>query len=96
MGHGFGIEKPAAHANVTHRAPARYMVLIDSAGSTVARLFLESREEVAAFDAGAEEVALMTRGLRPVLGATGPEWDRALAGHNASERANAEIFTLDV
>ena len=72
------------------------MVLIDSAGSTVARLFLETREEVAAFDAGTEEVALMTRGLRPVPGAAGPEWDRGLAGHSAIERANAEVYTLDV
>jgi hypothetical protein len=92
----YGIEKPGAHAQAAHRTPARYLVLIDAGGSTVARLFLESREAVAEFDAGTEGVALMTKGLHPVKGATGPEWDRALAGHSAAERADAEVFTLDV
>jgi hypothetical protein len=92
----FGIEKPGAHAQAVHRAPARYLVLIDAGGSTVARLILETREAVGEFDAGTEAVALMTKGLHPVKGAAGPEWDRALAGHSAAERANAEVYTLDV
>ena len=96
MSHGFGIEKPAAHHSPGHRVPARYLVLIDAAGSVVARMFLASYEAVAEFDAGTEEVALMTKGLQPVTGALGAEWDRALAGHSADERANAEVFTLDV
>ena len=96
MSQGFGIEKPGVHAQAVHRSPSRYLVLIDSAGAVVARLFVESREEVAEFDAGTEEVALMTRGLQPTQGAGGPEWDRALAGHSADERAGAEVFTLDV
>jgi hypothetical protein len=96
MSQGFGIEKPSVHAQAAHRSPSRYLVLIDSAGVIVARLFAESRDEVAEFDAGTEEVALMTRGLRPSQGAGGPEWDRALAGHSADERAGAEVFTLDV
>ena len=96
MSHGFGIERPAAHHPSAHRAPARYLVLIDGAGSIVARLILATYEPVAEFDAGTEEVALMIKGLRPLKGANGAEWDRALAGHSAEERADAEVFTLDV
>jgi hypothetical protein len=96
MSHGFGIEKPSAHQQSTHRPPARYLVLIDAGGSTVARLFLASREEVAEFDAGTEEVASMTQGLASEQGAGGPEWDRALSSHSAEERAGAEVFTLAV
>ena len=96
MSQSFGMEKPGVHAQSLHRAPTRYLVLIDAAGSVVARLFLESREQVAEFDAGTEEVALMTKGLRSAKGAQAPEWDRALAGHSAAERADAEVFTLDV
>jgi len=96
MSQGFGIEKPAAHQPSAHRAPARYLVLIDAAGSTLARLVLASFEAVAEFDAGTEEVALMTKGLQSVKGASGAEWDRALAGHSADERIDAEVFTLDV
>jgi hypothetical protein len=96
MSQGFGIEVPGAHHPSAHRVPARYLVLIDAAGSVVARLFLASYEAVAEFDAGTEEVALMTKGLQPVKGATGAQWDRALAGHSADERADAEVFTLDV
>ena len=59
-------------------------------------MFTEARELAADFDAGAEEVAVMTRGLRAAIGASGPEWDRALGGHSADERAAAEVFTLDV
>ena len=76
MSQGFGIEKPGAHTQSAHRVPARYLVLIDAAGTIVARLFVESREEVAEFDAGTEEVALMIKGVPAVKGAGGPEWDR--------------------
>jgi hypothetical protein len=31
-----------------------------------------------------------------VQGATGPGWDRALAGHSAIARAEALVYTLDV
>jgi hypothetical protein len=96
VNHGFGIEAPGPHETAEHRAPARYLVIIDAGGPTVVRLFLADRRPVAEFDAGAEEVALMTQGLVPVAGAVGPEWDRALEGHSASERAAAEVYTLDV
>jgi hypothetical protein len=71
-------------------------VLIDAAGSTVAKLFLDTREQAGEFDAGAEEVTLTTRGLMAAKSAHLPEWDRALAGHSAAERAAADVYTLDV
>ena len=96
MSHGFGSEAPRAHVHTQHRRPARYLVVLDSEGSAIARLFLDTREQVAEFDAGAEEAAQMTMGLVPITGAEGPEWDRALAGHSAAERRAASVYTLDV
>jgi hypothetical protein len=97
MDHGFGIESPGAHHPPPHQQqPVRYVVIIDAGGSMVARLFLATRELAGEFDAGAEEIVQMTQGLRPERAAAGPEWDRALAGHNAVERSLAEVYTLDV
>lgn len=96
MNNGFGIEAPGRHAGAALRPTACWLVLIDAGGSRVALLFTAARELVADFDAGVEEVALMTQGLRPVVGASGAEWDKALAGHSADERAAAEVFALDV
>jgi len=96
MSQGYGNETPRAHTQTQHRRPARYLVVIDSEGSAIARLLLETREQVAEFDAGAEEAARMTMGLVPTTGADGPEWDRALAGHSAAERSAAHVYTLDV
>jgi hypothetical protein len=59
-------------------------------------LFLDTREPVAEFDAGADEVGMMTKGLQPTRTAAKPEWDHALAGHSADERATAQVYTLDV
>jgi len=94
MDGGFGIETPPPHAQGTHRPPARTLVVIDASGFMVARLFGPTREPAGEFDAGTEEVATMTQGLVPVHGALGAEWDRALDGHNADERAAAEVYTL--
>lgn len=96
MGQGFGGESPRAHIQTSHRKPARYLVVIDSGGSVVARLFLDTRELVAEFDAGAEEASHMTAGLVATKGADGTEWDSALAGHSADERRAANVYTLDV
>jgi len=96
MGQGFGIESPGAHRAGPQRPPARYLVVIDSAGESLARLFSAARLQVAEFDASTEEVAVMTRGLVAVHGAGRPEWDQALEGHSATERAAAEVYTLDV
>ena len=96
MNDGFGHEVPPPHAQQTHRQVSRYLVLIGSTDGGVARLFLEDRSQVGEFDAGTEEVAQMTRGLPATTGAAGPEWDRALAGHTAQERAAATVYVLDV
>ena len=64
MSHGFGNELPRVHGNTSPRSHTRYLVVIDSGGFMVARLFLESREQVAEFDASTEEVAQMITHLR--------------------------------
>ncbi|HEY9027822.1 MAG TPA: hypothetical protein VIP05_26245 [Burkholderiaceae bacterium] len=96
MSHGFGNELPRAHGNTSPRPRTRYLVVIDSGGFMVARLFLESREQVAEFDASTEEVAQMIGHLPPDGGASDPAWDRALAGHSAAERAAARVYVLDI
>lgn len=96
MNQGFGQAMPARHHRQDGRQASRYLVLISSGGFAVARLFLDSREQVAEIDASTEEVALMIRGLQPVGTACGPEWDRALMGHSAEERAQASVYRLDV
>lgn len=96
MNQGFGGESPRQHSHDGYRKAARYLVLIESGGSSVARLFVDSRELVAEFDAGTEEIATMTRGLAPATGASGAEWDQALQAHSAVERAAAAVYTLDI
>ncbi|HEY8973235.1 MAG TPA: hypothetical protein VIN75_03390 [Burkholderiaceae bacterium] len=96
MSDGFGNELPQAHGNTSPRPRSRYLVVIDSGGFMVARLFLESREQVAEFDASTEEVAQMIGHLPPEDGATDASWDRALAGHSAAERAGARVYVLDL
>ena len=96
MSQDFGIESRRSHAASAHRAPARYLVIIDTAGASLARLFLENRAPAGEFDAATEEVAVMTRGLTPARSAADPAWDQALAGHSAQERSTAEVYTLDV
>ena len=94
MNQGFGCEIPHEHSHQVLRKPARFLVVIDSGGYMVARLFLESREQVAELDASTEEVTQMTIGLRASKSAGEPCWDRALQGHSASERASADVYTL--
>ncbi len=96
MSQGFGQEVPTPHAQQQHRPVSRYLVVIASEDGAVARLFLDNLEQVAEFDAGTEEVAVMTRGATARPGACGPEWDRALAGYSAEERAAATVYVLDV
>lgn len=96
MSQDYGRESPRAHTHTAYRQPVRYLVVIESGGVAVARLFLGSRELVAEFDAGAEEAAEMTTGLAPAIGADGPEWDHALEGHSAAERSAARVYTIAV
>ncbi|HJV63597.1 MAG TPA: hypothetical protein VJ743_21795 [Albitalea sp.] len=78
------------------QAPAKYLVVIDAAGEMLARMFDAQRKLIADFDASSSEVAVMTQGLVPQRGADDPAWDAALGGHSASERAQAEVYLLDV
>ncbi len=96
MSQTYGMESPKEHLNEPHRMPVRYVVVIDSAGSKIARMFLASREMVAEMDAAIEEVSSMIAGMMPVPGATGPEWDVALAAHRMDERAAAEVYTFAI
>lgn len=101
MSQQYGIEVPGeGHAAQGDREPeqppARYLVLIDNAatGARIARLFLESREEVAEFDAAAPEVLSMIDGLAATHSAMQLSWDEALAGHSPLERAAADVYEL--
>jgi hypothetical protein len=97
MSQGFGMEAPSKHQHQsTLRRAARYLVLIDSGGYALARLFSETREPLAEFDASTEETASMVSGLSAQRSAGGAEWDRALAGHSTAERAAAEVYALPV
>jgi hypothetical protein len=96
MNDGYGHEVPPRHAQQTHRAVTRYLIVIDSGSGTLARLFLPDRTQVAEFDAGTEEVAQLAKGVPATTGASGPEWDKALSGHTAAERASATVYVLDI
>ncbi len=76
--------------------PARFLVLIESDGAMLARLFDAERRQLAEFDASSEEVVVMTSGLAPTNDATGKPWEAALAGHSESERQAARVYVLDV
>lgn len=78
------------------QAAAKYLLILESAGSMVARLFDAERRHVAEFDASSEEVTVMIKGLNARQGADPSEWGLALRGHNAHELAGAMVYTLDV
>jgi hypothetical protein len=95
MEHGFGQALPERHVQPTHRPVSRYLVLIASGEAPLARLFLPNFEQVGEFDATTEEVARMLQSLTPHIGASGAQWDAALMGHTAQERAAAQVYLLD-
>lgn len=96
MSQGFGMEAPSKHQPGALRQAARYLVVIESGGAMLARLFLETREQIAEFDASTEETSSLISGAAATQGAGGAEWDRALAGHSAEERAAAKVYRLDI
>jgi hypothetical protein len=79
-----------------HSTPVKFLILIDAAETRVARLFDAEHGHVMDMDASTEDVVATIDGVAPSLGATASEWDRALAGHSAAERAQAQVFTLAV
>lgn len=91
-----GASLKAESRSLPLQKPAKFLVLIDAGGAMVARLFDEARVQVAEFDAASEEVAVMTSGLVPGNGADAVAWDKPLQGHNAQERHEARVYTLDV
>lgn len=79
-----------------HGSPVKYLIVIESGGPMVARLFDADRVHVIDMDASSEDVAETTEGIVPTHSATAPEWDRALAGHSAAEREEAQVYTLAI
>ncbi len=77
-----------------HRSPVKFLIVIDSGGAMVARLFDADRTHVIDMDASTEDVAATIEGVRPTDSATAPEWDAALAGHSAVEREQAQVYSL--
>ena len=61
------------------QAPAKYLVIIDSDGAQTAMLFNAQRVRVADFDAGTEEIAVMTTGLAPTRSAGSSEFSATFA-----------------
>lgn len=96
MSQTFGIEAPKDHIARPQRMPVRYVVVIDSGGEAITRLFLETRQQVDEFAGGAPEVVQMVQGLTPRKGADGPQWDEALKGHSMPERIAADVYILEV
>lgn len=96
MSQTYGIESPVGHVAPPPRQAVRYVVVIDAGGAAITRLMLDTREQVAEFDAGTPEVVQMIQGLAAAKVAHRPEWDAALRGHSAEERMAADVYTLDV
>ena len=79
-----------------HKTPVKYLVLIESDGMAVAKLYDAQFGHVNDIDASSEEVAVMTRGLTPTENGNDATWSRVLEGHGEAHRRAAKIFTLDV
>ncbi|MGY4828706.1 hypothetical protein ACVNIS_09025 [Sphaerotilaceae bacterium SBD11-9] len=79
-----------------HKTPVKYLVLIESDGAMLAKLYDAHHVEVNDIDAASEEVAVMTQGLMPERNGNDATWSRVLAGHGEPERRAARIYTLDV
>jgi hypothetical protein len=94
MNNGFGSELPSAHRLKTLRPQARYLVLIDSGGFMVARLFSAERVQLIEFDGSTEEATQMMAGGHASQTANDPVWDAVLRGHSTHERALAQVFEL--
>ena len=90
-----GSESPRAHAQTEHRRPARYLVVISAERPMLALLFLDTREQVAEFDAGSEEAADdqrpggHARGRRRRMGS-------CAAGAQRGRAPRGRVYHLDV
>jgi hypothetical protein len=79
-----------------HQTPVKHLILIETEGAMVARLYDAQRRHVSDIDASSEEVAVMTAGLVPRPSGNDAAWSSALVGHSAAERAAAQVYELDV
>lgn len=79
-----------------HKPPVKYLVIIESDGAMVAKLYDAQLKHENDIDAGSEEVAVMTRGLTPSRHGNDAIWSKVLVGHGEAERCAAEIYTLDL
>ncbi len=79
-----------------HSSPVKFLIVIDAGGAMVARLFNADRAHVMDMDASTQDVVATIEGVVPTHSGTAPEWDAALAGHNADERAQAQVYALAV
>jgi hypothetical protein len=79
-----------------HKTPVKYLVIIESDGAMIAKLYDAHFKNENDIDAGSEEVAVMTRGLKPAKIGNDAVWSKVLAGHGEAERRAAEVYTLDV
>lgn len=95
MSQVFGSQVPPRHVQREHREVTTYLVVIGAAEGPTAKLLLANRKQVAELDANTEEVTSMIKGRTAEIGATGPEWDRALSSHSAKERAESMVYSLN-
>ena len=79
-----------------HKTPVKYLVIIESDGAMIAKLYDANYKHENDIDAGSEEVAVMTKGLSPTKNGNDATWSKVLVGHGEAERCAAEIYTLDV
>lgn len=79
-----------------HKNPVKYLVIIESDGAMVAKLYDAQLKHENDIDAGSEEVAVMTRGLKAAKTGNDATWAKVLMGHGEAERRAAEIYTLDL
>jgi hypothetical protein len=79
-----------------NKTPVKYLVVIESDGAMLAKLYDDQFAHVNDIDAGSEEVAVMTQGLMPTRDANDATWAKVLVGHGEPERRAARVFTLDV
>lgn len=96
MSQTYGIESPKRYVAGEQRKPVRYVIIIDTGEAAIARLFLETHQQVDEIDAGVPEVVQMIQGIVPTKEAMAAEWDAALRGHSMAERGAAEVYTLAV
>ncbi|MBV8501521.1 MAG: hypothetical protein JO006_07370 [Paucibacter sp.] len=96
MDQGIGNELPGRHRTSDLRPSARWLVLIESGGFMLARLFDAGRQQLAEFDASTEEAVQMAKGQPLLSDAQQPEWDQALMGHSLDERRQAQVYALGV